>query len=394
MRSQKHQLKIAGTLGLLLLTAAHPLRSRSAAQGGAGGAVFYVGTLDHKLLVIDEDSEAVVDEIPLAGVPRNTALSADQKQLYIVNTKMGIEVVDLDARKVTSSFSLTDGRSSPMIFGLSPDSLNPGALDFSFSGLAVDPGGRYLYTTVRAAVKEIDQYRLEPAKFIAIDLQRKNIAKAFDFPEGVDRGFGFMATYKVSPDGKLLYVFDNDIMILDLATFKPVDRIALSKPPYPGASPFRLAVTDDPYDNPRTVTSVFISVDSIVRKGTLGLASLDLETRKVSYKPIGPALPMLGFVVSPDRKLGYSVMFSSALGNRQTEWWVWDLTTHKVIKRREFESRPTFRFSLSSDGKKLLVYGSGSTIEAFDASTLESLKFVDYKRDITTNVITVARHGA
>jgi hypothetical protein len=100
---------------------------------------------------------------------------------------------------------------------------------------------------------------------------------------------------------------------------------------------------------------------------------------------------MLGFLVSPDRKLGYSVMFTSAGGNRRTEWWIWDIATQQVIKKQEFESRPTFRFGISSDGKKLYLYGSGSTLEVIDAKTLQSIKVIYLNKDITTNLVTLAR---
>src|SRR5206468_9394366 len=43
--------------------------------------LMYVGTLDKKLLVIDEVKEEVVGEIPLGGIPRTTALSAEKKKL-------------------------------------------------------------------------------------------------------------------------------------------------------------------------------------------------------------------------------------------------------------------------------------------------------------------------
>lgn len=354
-------------------------------------SLMYIGTLDKKLLVLDEHKDEVIGEIPLEGVPRTTALSADQKQLYIINTKMSLEVVDLAARKEISSFNLSDGRSKPRI---AASAVARGVLAGRFSGLAVDPNGRYLYATMRAVIKDIDQYRIEPAKFVVIDLQDKSIAKSFDFPPEFDQGFGFMATYKVSPDGKLLYVFDDDILVYDLATFKQVDRIALAKPPYPGASPYRLTVSEDPYDDPTKVTNVFTSVDPVVHKGTLGLATINLLTREVDYKPIGPALPMLGFMVSPDRKLGYSVMYYSAGGNRRTEWWVWDLQSHQVIKKSEFESRPTFRFGISSDGKQLFLYGAGSTFESFDADTLKSRKLLYLNKDTTTNLVTIAHHAA
>jgi len=84
-------------------------------------------------------------------------------------------------------------------------------------------------------------------------------------------------------------------------------------------------------------------------------------------------------------------MFQGAGGNRRTEWWVWDIKNQQVLKRQEFESRPTFRFGISSDGKKLYIYGSGSTLEIVDAATLQSKKVMYLNRDLTTNLITLAR---
>jgi DNA-binding beta-propeller fold protein YncE len=357
------------------------------------GHLMYLGTLDKKLLVIDEDKEEVVGEIPLGGVPRITALSADKKQLYVIDTRMNMETVDLESRKSTSLLNLSDGRSRPDVFGFTPDLVNPGSYDFDgFSGLAVDPTGRFLYSSMRVTVKDLDEYRIEPMKFVAIDLRTKAIAKTFLFPKELDQGFGPLASFKVSPDGKSLFVFGKDVLIYDLDTFTQVGKINLSKPSYPGASPLRLNAGDDPYDDPTKVTSLFTAVDPIVHKGTLGLATLNLKTREVNYNPLVPALPMMGFMVTPDRKIGYSVMFNYAGGSRRTEWWVWDLLTHQLLKTQPFESRPTFKFGISSDGKKLYLYGSGSTLEIYDAATLASRKLMYLNRDITTNLITLPRN--
>lgn len=359
-------------------------------QTARAGQLMYIGTLDKKLLIIDEDKEEIADQIALEGIPRTTALSADRKKLYIFTTQMLVETVDLEARKVISTFSIADPNTHLRLQGSAPDRINVGS-NTRFAGLAVDPTGRYIYTTMRVVVKDIDQYRIEPPQFVAIDLQDKKVSKAWPFPQEMDQGFGFNATYKVSPDGKLLYVFQDDILIFDLATFKQVDRIALAQPEYPGATPYRLAANEDSFDAPDTVTSVFTAVDDVVHKGTLGLAKINLLTRKVDYFPIGPTLPMMGFQVSPDRKRGYSVMPKIGTGaNRLTEWWVWDLQKHDVIKKKEFESRPTFRFSVGGTGKKLYLYGAGSTLEIFDADTLESRKLIYLNKDTTTNLITLA----
>jgi hypothetical protein len=356
--------------------------------------LMYVGTLDHKLLVFDEDKEAIVGEIQLAGVPRTTVLSADQKMLYIVNTKMTIEIVDLAARKVVGTIDLADEHNQPSISADAQNWMNGADSVPRFSGVVADPGGHFLYATLRVVHKAKDEYQLEPPKFVVINLDTKSVEKSFNFPKGYDQGFGFLSTFKVSPDGKYLYVFDEDIKIVDLATFTIVDSIPLSKPPYPGASPYRLAAVSDPYDDKTTVSSVFISVDQIVHKGTLGLASLNMLTREVKYTPIGPALPMMGFMLSPDHKLGYSVMYTGSSENRLTEWWVWDIQTHQVIKKAPFDSRPTFSFGISSDGGKLYLYGSGSTIEVYDAKTLTSDKVIYVNKDLTTDIVTVAAKEA
>jgi hypothetical protein len=343
--------------------------------------LMYVGTLDKKLLIINENNGDVVGEIPLGGIPRTTVLSADKTKLHLVTTQLQFETVDLAARQVVSSFPLSDGKSIPRMIR---------AGGRNFSGLAVDPGGRYVYTTMKVTVKEIDQYRNDPPTFVKIDLQDKKIVQSLPFPKGYDDGFGFAATYKISPDGKLLYVFDDDVVIFDLSDLHQVDRIELAKPEFPGASPYRLAAADDPNDAPGEVTNVFTSVDPAVHKETIGLATLDLATRKVDYKPLGPAFPMVGFTLSPDRKLGYSLMVYNTGANRVTEWWVWDVAAHKVIKREFLPARVNFRFSITSDGSKLLVYGGGSTIEFYDTTTLKSTKLLYLDKDTTTNLIVLA----
>jgi hypothetical protein len=153
--------------------------------------LMYIGTLDKKLLVFDEDREEVVGEIPLGGIPRTAALSADKKKLYIFTTRMNFEVVDLEAKKVVGSFDLSDARSRVRMGGGGPDRINIGG-SARYSGIAVDPQGHYLYTTMRVVIKDIDQYRIEPPQFVAIDLQDMKIAKSWPFPKDQDQGFGLM----------------------------------------------------------------------------------------------------------------------------------------------------------------------------------------------------------
>src|SRR5690349_14034056 len=80
------------------------------AQDGNGGALLYIGTWPDKILIIDERQQKVIGDIKLqTGTPLNVTLSQDHKKLFVLTTKMGIEVVDLAARKVTTHFDLNEG---------------------------------------------------------------------------------------------------------------------------------------------------------------------------------------------------------------------------------------------------------------------------------------------
>jgi DNA-binding beta-propeller fold protein YncE len=254
-------------------------------------------------------------------------------------------------------------------------------------GAAVDPQGRYIYATLRTATKEIDRYKIEKAKFAVIDLEEKKITKTYDFPKEYDQGFGFLAGYKVSPDGKLLYVFKEDILIFDLANFKQVDKIELSKPLYPGLFPINFRGDDDPNEEPGFVTSVFNATDAVVRRSIFGIARINLATKNVDFTPVGPATPMARFFLTPDRKKGYTVAFSGQGANRRTEFWVFDVVGRKVVKRLEFQSRSRFNFAVSSDGGKLYIYGAGPTIEIYNAETLTLEKTITLEGDAITQLL-------
>lgn len=56
--------------------------------------------------------------------------------------------------------------------------------------------------------------------------------------------------------------------------------------------------------------------------------------------------------------MGYSVIPTIGTGGyRLSEWWVWDLESHKLVKKKELDSHTGMRFAVRSDGKKLYVFG-------------------------------------
>lgn len=341
------------------------------------GAMIYVGALSKEILAIDEEQEKVVDRIPLqTGVPRNLVLSFDRKKIYVQTVKdSGIEVVDLAARKVINHFILNEGNRKLRIHGL-----------------AAEPQDRVLYAAFTAAVKQADRFELEKPKFAVIDLAQKKITKTVDFPKDDDSIFSAFGGYRVSPDGKFLYVFRENIHIYDTSDFKLVEKIELSKPldPYPWMQTVNLGPGDDPHDEPGVVTSVFNATDPIVRRSIFGIARVDLSRRSFDFTPVGPATTgMAGLRLTPDRKIGYTVAFLGSGGNRRTEFWVFDMPTRKLVNRVEFGGPINFRFTLAGSGRQLYIYGTSPFMEIYDAATLKLRKTIEVNADMTTGLIVV-----
>jgi DNA-binding beta-propeller fold protein YncE len=344
-------------------------------SGQKAGGTLYIGTWPRQVLVIDEAAGKVVDQIQLqTGTPQSLTLSYDKKKIYATTWNSGVEVIDLATRKVISHFVLNEGERNVRMRGFAPD-----------------PTDQLLYATINTAVKKIDRFEIEKPKFAVIDLAQKKISKTFDFPKEHDTPFGFMAGYRVSPDGKLLYVFKEDVLIFDLKDFKQVDKIELSKPQHPGSFPIRIGPGDDPNEEPGVVTSVFNTTDPVVRRRIFGIARLDLASRNLDFTPVGPAVTgMTGLRLTPDRKTGYTVAYlggSPSEPTRRTEFWVFDIAARKLTRKHEFESRSRFNFAVSSDGKQLYIYGAGPTIEVYDAETFKLQRVMTFEGDMTTGML-------
>ncbi|MEO8028758.1 MAG: hypothetical protein ABI823_19915, partial [Bryobacteraceae bacterium] len=333
----------------------------------------YMGGWPKDILVVDEGSRKVVDRIVTkTGIPRNLQLSADRKKLYVsTGDKDGIEVIDIATRKVISSFILDDGNKR-----------------VRFNGFAPDPKDEVLYTITTTAIKEIDRWVLEPPKFSVIDIKQQKIIKQVDYPKEDANAFARFSNLQVSPDGKFLYQFRDQIYIFDTATFKLVEKIDLAKPTYPGMMNVGFGGSLDSIEEPGFHTSIFNAQDPIVHRRIFGIVRFDLTKRTFDFKPVGPQTGgMMGLHITPDKTKGFTVASQGTQGNRRTEFWELDLTTGKLLKTQEFPGRSRFYFALSTDGKELYVYGAGYELDIYDAQTMQKKQTVDLNTDITTSMV-------
>jgi DNA-binding beta-propeller fold protein YncE len=351
----------------------------SIAQAGS----IFLGAHPDGVLVVDEATQQIIDKFPTqAGLPTGMRISYDRKKIYLTSgDRAGVSVVDIATRKVINHFVLNSGNTQ---------------IRFS-SGVAPDPQDKILYAVVTEVVKQIDRFEIGKPKYAVIDLAQQKIVRTADIAEedeeaNVNTGDSFFRPlFFVSPDGKYLYHFRDNVVVLDTATFKVVERIPLAKPNFPGVLEVGVGSALESLSEPGFYTSVFNAVDPSVRRKMFGIARFDLNKRDYQFSPIGPAPDgMLGLEVTPDRKTAYTVVTNGEYGTRRCEFWSFDLTRHQRTMTSEFPCRPRFSFSISSDGKELYIYGAGFQIEVYDAATLKLKQITDLHNDVTMAGIVVA----
>jgi hypothetical protein len=342
-----------------------PLLAFFAAAASAG--TLYLPAYPAAVLVFDEAKGQIVNRIPLqTGTPMSIRMAPDHKKIYVTTIDHnGIEVIDVASSKVINHFEL-----------------DAPTKQYRFRGGAVDPDGKLFYTVTREIDKLPEHFEVGKGKYTVIDLAQQKIVKTVEMPLEDDRTNRL--SFEVSPDGKYLYQFGPKIKILQTSDFKMVDTLDLAQPDFGAMDNVHLGSDLDLISQPGMHTSVFNSSDPIVHNRVFGLARMDLGTRQVSYSPIGPApAGMTGLQVTPDKKSAYTVVADGANGNKRCEFWKFDLSTDRLTQKEEVPCRTRFSFGMSTDGKKLYIYGAGFEIEVYDAATLKLEKTWDLQTDVT-----------
>jgi len=254
----------------------------------AGTGTLFVGGWPNKIFVIDEATEKITGTIDIAtGDPTRMVLSRDKKRFYVVNSlSEQVEIIDIASRKSIDHFSLSEGRKKVFIRSMIPDPLH-----------------RFLVMLTKTAEKKIDRFEQDKTtKFAVVDLAQKKIVRTADVPKDEEPpGFGFGGGMRLSPDGKYLYVFRNNVLIFDTTDFKLVEKIELSKPQFPGIANVGIGMPLDSIQEPGMLISVFNSTDPVVRRNVFGIARFDLTRRTFEFTPVGPSTTgMMGLHVTPD----------------------------------------------------------------------------------------------
>jgi len=257
---------------------------------------------------------------------------------------------------------------------------------YRVNGGAPDPEGKLLYTSTTEITKQSDRYVIGRGKYTIVDLAQQKIVKTVDEPQEGGRGGGGRGggNFEVSPDGKYLYQFGQQVTVLNSSDFSVVERIPLEAPAGNPMENLGLGGIQEALSQPGQRVSLFTWSDPIVHNRVFGIARFDLNTRKFDFKPIGPSPAQVGrLYITPDQKMGYTMTENGFGGNRRCEFWGIDLVTTKLARTAEVPCRTRYSFGISSDGKKLYIYAAGYQIEVYDAATFKQEAVWDMTQDMT-----------
>ncbi|WP_420449993.1 hypothetical protein [Candidatus Palauibacter sp.] len=335
------------------------------AQGNGRNAHWYMGNYSNEVIVWDEASEEVVDRIPVKrAISLRVDVSEDRSRLYVLDPFFEtIEIVALPSKESVGEFTLSEGSTRTWI-----------------RSFQVHPDQEWMAMHVQSRTKLADRYRIDDPTLLRFDLTTYEVTDTIPWPDGEERR---NTNFRFSPDGDLLYMFADDLVVLDAETFEEVDRWEISEPFEPGLGEMRLPFGRSPYQEVDGVyTGLFRMTDPLQNRRLMGIATVDLAAQDVDFHPIGPD-EGVSFVLSPDGTKGYGL--KSEIGHY--EMWKFDLEGRRVAGRVTFAGRPRMLLMPSADGEKLYVYNAGSTIDVYDEETFEFLRTVTLDADMTSVVV-------
>jgi len=334
-------------------------------------ALWYIGTYSSHILVWDEASEQVVDQIEMNHpFPHRFSLSPNRDRIYVTEARTEtVEIVDVEARKVIDEFTLSEGNVMVRI-----------------SSIAPHPSGDRVALFVKRYTKLRDRFVVEGPFMLEYDLTSKTVSDTIPWPDGGEReNIGL----RYSPDGKTLYLTATNIIALDADTFEEIDRWEISEPLEPGLGRQSFGVVPGTYDEDGVATSLLRMTDPVHNRRMMGIARARLSEKEIDFYTLGTAEPVGQFALAPGGEKAYGLF--AEIG--RYEFWEFDLVNRRVARRVPFDGRPRMGLEVSADGQKLYIHVAGNSIDIYDSSTFEYLRSVVFDEDMTRVAVIPQRGG-
>ena len=245
--------------------------------------------------------------------------------------------------------------------------------------MQVDPLERFLILLTRSATKQIDRWEIGDIALQFYDLAQKKITRTIPWPRGEERE---NVNIRFSPDGKLLYFFGDDVLILETTNFTEVDTWPLSRPIEPGLGRVNFGSVDDFNDDP------------------------GLLHRPLHDPGSGPEPPHHGHRPRQPRRqddrlhadrpgrgrqlrdgAGSQARLRPDAADRPLRVLGVRPRAEEAAQPHPFDGRPRMALRVSSNGKLLYVYQAGATIDVYDAASYKYLRTIEMNADQTTEPV-------
>ena len=313
--------------------------------------------------MIDEATEAVVDEIrmTLDGPPSALILSEDGTRFYLRDrTYEQIEVIDVATRRSIDTLTLSEGTTKVRIRSFRPS-----------------PDHRYVILLRDAATKLVDRFEIAPRTLVQVDLETHEVMREIPWPDDEER---VSVSMLFSPGGDLLYLFGQEIIVLDTDNFEEVERWQLSQLDEAGLGRFDFGFQYDMNEEPGFFSGIFRVQDPVQNRSLMGIARINLADRDIDFYTLGPAERVGSFSLAPGRQKAYGLL--SQIGHY--EFWTFDLAGRRLESRQVFDGRPRMRLSPSTNGQILYIWSAGNTIDLYEAATYRYLRTLTLDGDMRT----------
>jgi len=354
---------------LLLVTACTVIFDEPKITGGTG--TIYLGSYSKRIVAIDEATEKLTAEIPLqTGLLWAMRLSRDATRFYVQSADQEhFEVIDVANRRTVDTFTLSEGNRH--VRALAYD---------------VDPQQRVMVLVARTTTKLVDRFEIGAPTFIQYDLKEHKIIRTVPWAADPEPQYYYL-NLRFSPDGKLLYVFANEILIYDADALQKIDEWDLALPNEPGLGRFAVGSMDETNDAPGFFTALFTMADPVQNRRLLVVGRVDLGQKRIEFFPVGPAPQHdeVSFALGADRQHGYVLLQDI----RRYELWTIDMAGKRLQSKVEFEARPRMALRSSSNGKIIYIYEAGNTIDLYEAAGFKYLRRITLDGDMMYNTFHV-----
>ncbi|MNJ26103.1 hypothetical protein D3C77_205690 [compost metagenome] len=304
------------------------------------------------LVVVDAQERKVVKthKIPNTALGNSVAglvVSRDGKIAYAVHNRWeSISGIDLESGEEVFRANLS----------------TPGIRSKAHFAIDLSPDGKELAVHVSPTQLKLGEYEVLPP-YIAIFDTRSGVdakpVRKLDAPRRT-------STLAYSPDGKRLYNFSWDVLVLDPQSGKQIGLHPWRNWKRKGfAEPDTLAVSPQFEQANEFATPYFIEhTDKNGKRSTrAGIWALDLEKDKVRFSEFEDAKVMFfSSATNPVRRNEVYTVYTQLTKT--------DIDKGKLIKRIDLD-HTFYTVNVSSDGKELYIGGTVNEIVVYDSETLE-----------------------